>query len=255
MIVTSKRLMMLAAVLVLALAGSTLADSYFKQVAHADAFEVMGQKQPETNDTTIIWLGDGRSSSTTGADQAMLYLAGGEKMIVIDHSRKTYSEIPLNMLAEGDDDSGEMDETQQAMAMARAMMGQMEVTVTPTEEEAKIGEWTAKKYDVAITLAIMKVDQEIWATDAIEIEVDLYNAMRDGMMARMPGFNDLLEAMKQVKGVPVKTVSTIHAMGQNLTTTTTLIEYDQKDAPDAIYDIPEGYKKVALETGMGMGGR
>jgi hypothetical protein len=255
MIMTNKKLMTLVAIVLLTLVGSAMADTYFVQVAHADAFEIMGQKQPEMNDTTVIWLGDGRSCSTTGSDRAMLYEAGASKMTTVNHGDQTFSDIPLDMLSDSDQDAGEMDEDQQALAMARAMMGELEVTVTPTEETGKVGDWSARKFDVAIALGLMKIDQEIWATDEIDADADMYNALRDGMMARMPGFEKLINAMKQIEGMPVKTVSTVNAMGQQLTTTTTLIEYDQRDAPVGIYDIPEDYKKVPLETGMGMGKR
>jgi hypothetical protein len=252
MIDRKKVLITIAVAALTATAGAVQAASYFKQVAHADAFEVMGQKQPETNDTTEIWLSGTRSASTTGSDQAMLFEAGADHLVFLDHAAETYTEVPLDMFAEGEGDSSMSDEARQAMAMAKAMMGQMEVTVTPTEETAEVGGWNARKYQVVIAMGMMKVDQEVWATDEIEIEPEMYNAVRGGMLARMPGFEKLLEAMDEIEGVAVKTVSTVHAMGQDLTTTTTLIEHAEKDAPEGIFDVPEGYKMVPLEMGMGM---
>ena len=81
----------------------------------------------------------------------------------------------------------------------------------------------------------------------------MFQAVSSGMMARMPGFDKILEEMKQIKGIPVKSVATASIMGSEAVTTTELIEYAEKDAPDGIFDVPEGYKKV--EMGMGMGGR
>ena len=69
----------------------------------------------------------------------------------------------------------------------------------------------------------------------------------------MPGFANLVEQLKQIEGVPVLTTTRASVMGQDILTTTEMIEHAEKVAPDGIYDIPEGYKKV--EMNMGMGGR
>ena len=137
------------------------------------------------------------------------------------------------------------------MKMMQAMGGSTKVTVTPTDVTEKIGDWDTKKYNVEMTIMMMNSKQDVWATEDINIDFDLYAAVSNGPMAQIPGFDKIMEEMKKVKGLPVKTVTTTNAMGGEVVTTTTLLEHADKEAPAGIYDIPEGYKEVQLQMGMG----
>jgi len=238
--------------------GQALADSYFKQVTHVDAFEMMGQKTPEKNDTTTMWLTEGKACSLTGNESAIIFDGDKGVMYMIDHEKKEYVVVPMDLFGGGeggDEAESQSDEMKQMMAMAQAMMGSIEITVTPTDETKKIGDWDCRKYNVDLSMAMMKSKQELWATEDIQVDYSMFQAVSGGMMAQMPGYEKVIEAMKQIKGVPVKTVATASIMGSEAVTTTELIEYAEKDAPEGVFDIPEGYKKVEAGMGMGMGGR
>jgi hypothetical protein len=233
------------------LGGQLLADSYLKQATHVDAFEMMGQKSPETNDTSVVWLADGKSCCLVGSNESIIYDSEEGTVFMVNHEKKEYSVVPMNLFnasGEVESDDGELSQTQQ---MAQVMAGSMKVTVLPTDQTEKIGDWDTKLYNVELAILMMPSKQEIWATEDIKIDYAMYNAVSNGMMAQMPGFERIVEEMKKIKGIPVKTVTRTSAMGAELVTTTNLIEYAEKDAPDGIFDIPEGYKKV--ESGMGMG--
>ena len=234
--------------------GSALADSYFKQVVHSDAYEMMGQKQPEKNDTTVLWLADGKSCAQTGSESAVIFDGDKGVMYMVDHEKKEYVVISMDLFGGsegGDEAKGQSDEVKKMMAMAQAMMGSVEVKVTPTDETKKIGDWEATKFDVEMSMAMMKMNQVMWATEDIEIDYAMFHAVSGGAMAQMPGFDKIVEQMKQVKGMPVLTVATVSMMGNDLVTTTELIEYAEKDAPDGIFDVPDDYKKVEMSMGMG----
>lgn len=253
MIKQSKWIVLATAITCVALAAPVFGDSFFKQVVHTDAFEMMGQTTPETNDTTTMWLTEGKACSQTGSESAIIFDAEKGVMYMVDHEKKEYSVVPMDLFGGGDEEESEGTEMSQMMQMAQAMMGSIEVTVTPADETKKIGDWDCTKYNVDLSMAMMKSKQELWATEDIEVDYTMFQAVSSGMMARMPGFDKILEEMKQIKGIPVKSVATASIMGSEAVTTTELIEYAEKDAPDGIFDVPEGYKKV--EMGMGMGGR
>ncbi len=245
-----------AAVIAIAFsAGSTMADDYFKQVVHSDAFEIMGQKTPEKNDTTVMWLTDGKACSLTGSE-AVIFNGDEGAMYMIDHEKKEYMVVPMDLFGGGEEGSeaeGQSDEMKQMMAMAQAMMGSVEVEVTPTDETKEIGDWEATKFNVEVSMGMMKSQQEMWTTEDIEIDYTMCHVVSGGMMSQMPGYDKIIEKMKQVKGMPVLTVATVSMMGNDVVTTTELIEYAEKDAPDGVFEIPEGYKKT--EMSMGMGGK
>ena len=231
--------------------GSALADSYFKQATHVGAFEMMGQKSPEKNDTSIVWLTEGKACSQTGSEGAVIFDAKKGLMYVVDHEKKQYSVISMDLFGTGSkEDASKNDEMAKMM---EAMGGSIEVTVTPTDETSKIGDWNTTKYNVDMKIAMMPSKQELWATEDIKIDYTMFNAVSNGMMAQLPGFDKIVEEMKQIKGITVKSITKTSAMGGEIVTTTELLEYAEKDAPAGVFDIPEGYKKV--EGGMGMGGR
>lgn len=242
------RIMFLTLILLSILGGQVLADSYFKQATHVDAFEMMGQKTPEKNDTSIVWLTDGKACSQIGSETAIIFDSKKGLMYMVDHEKKQYSMIPMDLFGTGSKEdaakSGEM------AKMMEAMGGSIEIKVTPTDETGKIGDWNTTKYNVDIKIAMMPSKQEIWTTEDIKIDYTMFNVVSNGMMAQMPGFEKIVEEMKLVKGIAVKSVTRTSAMGGEIVTSTNLLEYAEKDAPDGVYDIPEGYKKI--EAGMGM---
>ena len=242
------RIMFLTLVLVSILGGQVLADSYFKQATHVDAFEMMGQKSPEKNDTSIVWLTEGKACCQIGNEASVIFDSQNGSLYMLDHEKKQYSMIPMDLFGGGN--KGDASKNEEMAKMMEAMGGSIEVTVTPTDETKKIGDWNTTKYIVNIKIAMMPSKQEIWTTEDIKIDYTMFNAVNNGMMAQMPGFEKILEEMKQVKGIAVKTVTRTSAMGGEIVTNMNLIEYAEKDAPDGVYDIPEGYKKV--EAGMGM---
>ena len=242
----------LAVAIVCGFGGTALADSFFKQLVHTDAFEMMGQTTPEKNDITTMWLTEGKAYSQTGSESAIIFDAEKGVMYMVDHEKKEYSAVPMDLFGSGNEGETENDEMSQMKQMAQTMMGSMEVTVTAADETEKIGDWNCTKYNVTLSMAMMESEQELWATEDIDVDYMMLQVVGGGMMAQMPGFDEVLEKMKQIKGVPVKTIATATIMGKEVVTTTELTEYAEKDAPDGIYDIPKGYKKVKM--GMGMGG-
>jgi len=258
MIRQSKWIVLATVITCVALAAPVFGDSFFKQVIHTDAFEMMGQTTPEKNDTTTMWLTEGMAYSTMGDSASVIFYLERGEICFINHEEKQYSLMPMDLgeiidevLEEEDEEARQMAEVMKGMASA--IMGSVEISVTPTEETRKIGDWDCTKYNVDLSMAMMKSKQELWATEDIEVDYTMFQAVSSGMMAQMPGFDKVLEEMKQIKGIPVMSTATASIMGSEMVTTTELIEYAEKDAPDGIFDIPEGYKKV--EMGMGMGDR
>ena len=68
--------------------------------------------------------------------------------------------------------------------------------------------------------------------------------MANGMMASMPGFEKILAEMKKIKGVVVFQTTVAKVMGQEMKSTTELLECSEKAAPAGHYDLPAGYKKA-----------
>jgi len=229
------------------------ADLVMTQANHTDAFEVMGQKQPERFDTTNMWIGEKFSRADMADTTTMLFDLEKHELIAVNHVDKTYAVMPLNFgemvdrALEGED----AEEAEAAKDMMKATMGSMKCDVTPTDETKKIRDWNARKYNVDMSIMMMNFNNEIWATEDIKFDWKAYYAMTEGMLSQMPGAENLISAMMEVKGVPVLTISTGNMMGATFKATSELVECVTKDAPVGWYAIPEGYQKVEME---GMGG-
>ena len=71
-------------------------------------------------------------------------------------------------------------------------------------------------------------------------------------MTAMPGFEDIVNEMKKIEGMPVLTESETNVMGASIKQTTEVIDFQSKTPPDGIYELDKKLKKVSLmELGMG----
>jgi len=228
------------------------ADVYMKQKTHTGAMTMMGQTQPEKDEIMVYWIGAGKAR-TDSEGKSTLFFADKKVLYALDHSAKTYSEVPMDfdkMFEEAGEGESEEEKAQaKKMAemmkgMAQGMMGSMKVSVTETGETKKIGSWNCRKYNIDMDMGMMKAKSEAWASEDLKVDYNVYFTMANAMMANMPGFDKLAQEMKKVKGVIVYQESTTKVMGQDMKSTVEVLEYSEKGAPAGTYEIPAGYKKV-----------
>jgi len=241
----------LVVVALLALWGTTQADTFIKQVTHTDSFKVMGQIQPATDDTSTMWLTKDKACMIGADNKSSILRADKGIMYFVDHESKTYAEMPLEDLGDikkmaGVEDDEEAAQAAEMMQGLAAGMMSMEVTVTPTDEKKKIKDWSAKKYIVEIKMPMGSTKSEVWASEDIKIDYDMFQTISNAFMAQMPGFQKAMEEMKKVKGMTVLSVGEAKVMGTSVKTTTTLLEHSTKSAPAGIFDVPKDYKKKEM---------
>lgn len=226
------------------------ADVYIKQKNHTDAFQVMGKTEPAKDEVFISWMGKDKARLDHGEDTSIIVRQDKNVMYMINHAEMKY----LEMAAGGLDDiltgaiSGaglSEEEKAQAQQMMKgfAQMMKPEVTVTEAGETKKIKNWECKKYVMKTKMMMMSSTSEIWATEDIKIDYELYLTLGFSMMAKTPGLKDMLEEMKKIEGITVLSTSTSSAMGAEVKSTQELLEVSEKSAPAGIYDVPAGYKK------------
>ena len=226
-------------------------DVYMKQKTHTGSFTMMGQTQPEKEETNIVWLGENKVRVDSGNGQSTLLLGDKGLIYVIDNNKKTYMEMPLDMgqaMAGQGEQGGKASEMMQGMM--KGMMGGMSVTVTDVGETKKIGAWNCRKYLVAMKMPMGETDSETWATQDVKIDAKFYFTAMNAMMARMPGFQDMMKEMQKVKGVVAYQSTKTKMRGSEIASTMELIECADKGAPAGTYDLPAGYAKVKNLRGM-----
>ena len=240
---------------IVALPGIASGDVFLKQKQHNDGMTMMGQTQPEKDLITTVWITDDKIRSDNEEESTIIRVDKGVTYM-LNHREKTYMVIPMDMskIMSSTLPEADKEELKQFQAMMQSMM-KMEITITPTNEKEKIGKWNCKKYIQEMKTFMGPVTTEIWATDQIRVNYDVYTKFSAAMFASMPGMQGLAESvakeMQKVKGVAVKTKTTSTMMGQTFSSSTELLEAKEGKAPAGIFDLPSGYKKTEM-GGPGM---
>jgi hypothetical protein len=226
-----------------------------KQKQHTDAFEMMGQKQPAKDEISVIWLGDGVARMDQADTSSWIINTESNVIYALNHNKKTYSEISIGGSGEAtgmpgmegmmeDMDPEEAEKMSEMMGGMMSSMMKIKLKVTPTGEEKKIKNWTCKRYIVNTEMGAGVTSTETWATEDIELDYELFNAVSRAFMSMMPGYEDALKEMKKVKGLTIFSEGTTQMMGARVKTTTEVLEYKEESAPKGIFEIPKGYKKI-----------
>jgi hypothetical protein len=250
-----KSLGMLIVVISLATIELAFADIFMKQKQHTDSFQMMGQTQPAKDEIRSIWIAADRIRSD-GQNESIIIRLDKNIMYMVNHGQKTYSEMPMNFgkIMEGMMDSeADKGEQEQMQKMMQQMM-KMSITVTPTSESKKISSWSCKKYLQSLQTAMGQINSEVWASEDIHMDPELYAKFSSAMLSSQPGMQqnmaELVKEMKKIKGVAVLTTTTMNIMNNTVKSSTELLEYKNGTAPSGSFEVPAGYSKKDFGRGM-----
>jgi len=249
--------LLLTLVVVLAIPMMAQGAIYMKQLSHTDAFEMQGQQMPAKTDTIVTWVTENKGKMEMGDSATVLTLAEENAMYMINHKDKIYSKIPLDALGDVSKmmaGEGATEQQKQQAEMMKQMMSAMKISaeVEPTELTKEIQGYECTRYDVTMSMGMVDVKTEVWATDEINVNYDIYNKMNYFTMSSFPGFSQAMEQMKKVKGVAIETTGTLTMMGNSVPMYSRLLEFEEKKAPEGTFDLPEGYsEKPFTMPGMG----
>jgi hypothetical protein len=232
------RRVMLAVLAVALVAGFAAADTKVVQQHHTDAFTMMKQQQPAKDEQNTIWIGDGRLRSDQGKS-SFIVRSDLKKMFMVSHEAKEYYvlDLPLDMkkvLPAG-------------MADQMLQMMKMDAKVTPTEETKKVGEWTARRYDVAISSQMMQMKMQVWASKDIKFDYASFNNLFENIQLLSPGMDAMVQEMRKIDGYQVASETTMTMMGNNVKMTETTLSVEDGTPPAGTYDPPAGYAEKPFD--------
>ena len=237
-IVRLYRVLLMAAVACLAI-GLVSADTKIVEKHHRDAIEVMGQKQPASDQEVTIWMADGKMRTDQG-DTSVIARLDQNKLYIVSHGSKQVLEADLPITLESI--AGDM------AAMIKPMMEKMKITaqVTPTEERKEIKGWQARRYDVEAKSEMMEMSIQMWVSKDVPVNTDKAMEMASVFYGLQPGMKDLVEEMKKIEGYPVEQIVTMQVMGSTQKQTQEVVSVEDVDAPADTYDPPADYAKKPL---------
>jgi hypothetical protein len=227
------------------------ADVYIKQKNHTDGFSMMGQSQPAKDDLFVTWMSKDMARMDHGEDSSIIIRMDKKVMYMIDHSEMRYTEMPIDSkgdifssaISASDMSDEEQAEAKKMMAGFATMM-KPKVTVTETGETQKIKNWNCKKYDMTMSMMGMTTKSEVWASEDIKIDYELYRNLNFSLLGQTQGIEDMMKEMEKIKGIVVMSTGSMSMMGTDVKSTQELVEVAEKSAPKGTYDVTEGYKKL-----------
>lgn len=217
------------------------ADYFIKTIKHSDAVVMMGQSQPARDEEGAVWIAKNKMRQDEGKNKTTIIRFDLKKIYVLDHSKKTYSEIDLPI-----------DLKKIIPPQAQQLMQTLQVSssFTDTGETKTIRDWKCKKYLVEISINMMGMDMpiklEIWASKDLRIDLNMYQKLYGEILSLNPMFKNLSEEIKKVEGYPVLTIFSLNMMGTEQKYTEEVMSVEKIKAPAGTYDLPQGYTITAF---------
>lgn len=214
------------------------ADHVIKGKKHTDAMSMMGQ--PEKDEDTTTWLGKDKMRQDVG-DVTTLIRMDQNKMYIINHSDKTFSEmdLPLNLDAI-------------LPPEAKQMMDAMDISssITATGEKQTINDWTCEKYLVEISVSMMGMEMPIkmdmWTSKDLGVNLNEFKELYTKTLEMNPMFKDFIGEFEKIDGYPVLTEFSMSMMGTEQKYKEEVVSAEKMNPPAGTYDLPEGYTKTAF---------
>ncbi|MBW1817609.1 MAG: DUF4412 domain-containing protein [Deltaproteobacteria bacterium] len=246
----SKVLGLIFLVVCVAVPGAVQADTYIKQKNHTDGYSMMGQNQPAKDDLFVTWMSEDKARMDHGEDTSIIIRLDTMKMYIVNHAEMTYVEMAIG----GKDDifsnaisgsglSAEEQAEAKKMMQGFAEMMKPEVSVTETGETQEIKNWTCKKYDMTMSMMGATTRSEVWASEDVKIDYELYRSLTYSVMGQTPGIEDMMKEMGKIKGIVVLSTSATSMMGIDVKGSQELVEVSERPAPAGTYEVPSDYKK------------
>lgn len=215
------------------------ADHVIKGKKHTDAFSMAGRSQPAKDEDTTTWLAKDKMRQDVGEVTTLIRM-DKNKMYMINHSDKTYSEMDLPFNLE-----------EILPADAKQMMDAMDISssITDTGETQTINNWKCKKYLVEISVSMMgmsmPIKMDLWTSKDLGVDLNEFKQLYTKTLAMNPMFKDFIGEFEKIDGYPVLTEFSMDMMGAQQKYKEEVISVEKTSPPAGTYDLPEGYTKTA----------
>jgi hypothetical protein len=236
----------LSVTLVALITPPSQADVFIKEKQHTDSFTIMGNTQPAVDQEVSYWIGANRMRSN-GPDGGVLVLLDKNRIYLIDHKKKEYTEIPQDVFNTTAGSSTE--ELPAGMPGLMQDMMKMKVTVQQTGESGAVKKWQCRKYKQTIETGMGNTTSDLWATEEIKVAPELLVKFAAVYQSRTGQSKELIASMvnemKKIKGFVVKSNTSAAMMGATIKSTTEAIEVQaDASAPAGTYELSPKYKEA-----------
>jgi hypothetical protein len=231
-----------SALLIFAFCGCLSADVHIIEEMHADAYYYGGVTEPAIDRTTELWIGKDLLAQIVGDMQIIVNRDAGQ-LFIINHGESTFVEcsLPFNWALLVPEEtverlrqypvqgswvhsSGEGVET-------REIMGRQCVCL---ESESWIEVGDSRYY---------QTEWKSWFTTDLPIDWALFTELYTVLLQLSNFSDDFLADMVAMKGYPLLTERKMFLKGFARDEIVTVKEISQREAPEHVYTVPDGYDK------------
>ncbi len=209
------------------------ADTYIKQVIQNKAFVLEGQEHEAKEEIIETWIGKNRLAKH-GQGRSLIVLLDKKIIYIIDHVQKSYVEMTIPV-----------DIHKYFPEPLEQLMGQVTVTVTPTEEIQKIDKRECKVYEVDIESFMISMKMKVWATLDVPFDEKTYMEEMFPELAKVTHLltDSAVAELLKIGGFHFRTEMTLSFMGAEMESIQEVVEMDRNSGPDNIYTLPRDYTK------------
>jgi hypothetical protein len=194
---------------------------------------------------TAYFSGNAMKHASETGDFIILY--DRQKIIMVDHKNKTYSEMTLQQMQQMAEkalaDSGMNKEQMEAMRQVMGGAGG-DVTVTSEGPGEVIAGYATEKH----RLRIGPMEVQIWAAPDLTVPAVYYDAFKLSMPKNpMLDLGKMYDEMKKIKGMTMQSVMSMKMMGMTIGSTTLVKSVEKGAIPASVFEVPVGYKPTPFK--------
>jgi len=209
------------------------ADTYIRQVVQNKAFVLDGQEHEAGEEIIETWI-DKNKLAKHGPGRSLIVLLDRKIIYFVDHVKKTYVEMAIPV-----------DVHQYFPEDLEQLMGQVSVSVLPTDEFQKFEKRECRVYEVDIESLMISMKMRVWAT--LDVPFDKKSYLEE-MYPELTKVTYLLSdkavaELLKIEGFHFRTEVALNFLGAEMESIQEVIEMARKSAPDNIYALPRGYTK------------
>jgi len=214
------------------------ADVYITIKEQRSAFYDGGRSFPAEDSIREQWIGEDKIAAIVD-NLHFIFDLKENGMIMINRSKEFYVETPLPL-----DMSKLLDE----QFYARVLMFQTQGTVKKTEETRKIGKWDCRKYEIETWIEfeggrVNETIRQVWVTTDVPFNLEKFKRTNANAYKLNNYGEELILALKEMKGYQILSETTTYSRGDERKSSQEVIEILEKEPPEEIYSIPEGFTK------------
>jgi hypothetical protein len=218
-------------------AAITLADDHIIFNVHTAPMEIMGQKKDASDVKTHFWISENQVANLVGA-QKLVVDVKKQTAYYVEDPKKSYIEMPMPV-----------DFKNYLPEPMLAMMQQVKTKVSVTEEKEtrEILGVKCRTYTVIFESPMGKVHNKVFTSENVPFDYARFQKLFEETLNQMKYQmldESALKEIRKMKGFMMGMEMNTEMMGTTISSTTMAVSIKKEKAPEGMYSVPEGYRKL-----------